>query len=83
MTAVILLPQRPATLTHKNPQRRKIICGMRPVGRKDRLIDLKRLLVEYPVRVISVAVLVAVVKRRLFLLVFVVLYNRRGKFLFQ
>ena len=31
---------------------------------------------EYPVCVISVAVLVAVVKRRLFLLVFVVIYNR-------
>ena len=44
---------------------------MRPVGRKDRYIDLKRCFVEYPVRVISVAVLVAVVKRRLFLLVFV------------
>ena len=65
MTAVILLALRPATLTHKNPQRRKIICGMRPVGRKDRSIDLKRCFVEYPVRVISVAVLVAVVKRRL------------------
>ena len=31
----------------------------------------------------SVAVLVAIVKQRLFLLVFVVLYNRRGIFLFQ
>ena len=38
--AVILLPLSPASLTHKNPQRRKIIHGMRPVGRKDRLIDL-------------------------------------------
>ena len=37
---VILLPLRPASLTHKNPQRRKIIhrMGMRPAGRKDRLI---------------------------------------------
>ena len=34
--------------------------------------------VEYPVCVISVAVLVAVVKRRIFLLVFVVLYNKRS-----
>ena len=29
--AVILLPLRPASLTHKNPQGRKII----PVGRKE------------------------------------------------
>ena len=39
--------------------------------------------IEYPVGVISVAVLVAVVKRPLFLLVFVVLYNRRSIFLFH
>ena len=38
---VILLPLCPAYLMHKNPQRRKIIHGMRPVGRKERLIDLK------------------------------------------
>ena len=64
--SVILLPLCPASLTHKNPQRRKIISGMRPVERKDRLIDLKKFFVEYPFFVISVAVLVAVVKRRLF-----------------
>ena len=81
--SAILLPLCPASLTHKNPQRRKIICGMRPVGRKDRLIDLKKFFVEYPFCVISVAVLAAVVKRRLFLLVFVVLYNRRRIFLFK
>ena len=71
---------------HKNPQRRKIICGMHPAGCKDGLIDLKMVIVEYtmyPVCVISVAVLVAVVKRCLFLLVFVVFYNRRSIFLFQ
>ena len=79
MTAVILLP-----LPYKNPRRRKIIIhSMRPVGREDRYIDLKRCFVEYPVRVISVAVLVAVVKRRLFLLVFVALYNTRSISLFQ
>ena len=38
---VILLPLCPAYLMHKNPQRRKTIHGMRPVGRKERLIDLK------------------------------------------
>ena len=38
--AVILLPLSPASLMHKNPQRRKIIHGMRPVGRKNRSIDL-------------------------------------------
>ena len=69
MTAVILLPQRPASLTHKNPQR--------SIDRSEEVF------VEYPVRVISVAVLGAVVQRLLFLLAFVVLYNRRGKFLFQ
>ena len=30
---VILLPLRPASLTHRNPKRRKIIYGMRPSGR--------------------------------------------------
>ena len=39
-SAVTLLPLRPASLTHRNPQRRKIIHGMRPEGRKDRSIDL-------------------------------------------
>ena len=29
--SVILLPLRPASLMHKNPQRHKIIHGMRPV----------------------------------------------------
>ena len=38
--AVILLLLSPASLMHKNPQRRKIIHGMRPVGRKNRSIDL-------------------------------------------
>ena len=55
--AVILLPLRLASLTHKNSKRRKIIKGMRPVDAK---ISLKMFIVEYPVRVISVAVLVAV-----------------------
>ena len=36
---VILLPLRPASLAHKNPQRRKLIHGMRPVGGKDRSIN--------------------------------------------
>ena len=39
--SVILLPLCPASVIHKNLQRRKVICGMRPVGCKDRLIDLK------------------------------------------
>ena len=64
---MILLPLRPVSLTHKNFQRRKIICGMHPAGRsrKDRVIDLKMFFLEYPVCMISVAV----VKRPLFLLV--------------
>ena len=53
---------------------------MRPVGCKDRLIDLKMFLYNI-MFVISVAVLVAFVKRFLFLLVFVVLYNRRSIFI--
>ena len=36
----VLLPLRPVFVTHKNPQRRKIIHGMRPVGRKNQSIDL-------------------------------------------
>ena len=36
----MLLPLHPASLMHKNPQRRKVIHGMRPVGRKNRSIDL-------------------------------------------
>ena len=39
-TPVILFPLHPASLMHKNPQRHKIIHGIRPVGRKDRSIDL-------------------------------------------
>ena len=47
---------------HKNRQRRKIIMhGMCPIQHKDRSIDLKMFFVEYPVHVISVAVIVAVV----------------------
>ena len=50
---VIFLPLSPASLTHKNPQRRPKFHGMPPVRRKDRSEDV---FVEYPVRVISVAV---------------------------
>ena len=38
---VILLPRHPASLTHKNPQRQKIICDMCHGGHKDQIIDLK------------------------------------------
>ena len=34
------LPLHPVSLTHKNPQRCKIIHAMRPVGRKDQSINL-------------------------------------------
>ena len=46
---MILLPLRPASLTQQNPQRRKIVHGMRPTGRKDRSEDV---FVEYPVAVV-------------------------------
>ena len=55
--AVILLPLRLVSLTHKNPKEHKIIHGMRPVGHKDQGDVFK----EYPVCVLSVAALVAVV----------------------
>ena len=35
---VILSPLRPVSLTHKNSQRYKIICGMRPKGCKGQSI---------------------------------------------
>ena len=38
---VILLPLRPVSLMHKNPQRRKIFCGMHPVGCEGWSIDLR------------------------------------------
>ena len=54
---VILLPLRPASLTQKNPPRRKMIHGMRPIGCKEQSIDrLEDFLIEYPVCVISVVV---------------------------
>ena len=56
---------------------------MHPVGCQDRSIDLKDVFVEYPACVISVAVLAAVAQRDLFLLVFIVLYDRRSMFLFH
>ena len=63
----MLLPLRPVSLTHKNPQRRKIIHGIHPVGHKDQSINRSictreyMYLYKYPVRVISVAVNMAVV----------------------
>ena len=55
-----LVPLHPTSLTHKNPQRRKLIYGMCPAGHKQQSINLfEDFLVEYimyPVRVTSVAV---------------------------
>ena len=58
---VTLLPLCPASLMHEKCQRHKIIHGTHPVGHKERSMDLKNVLVKYPVRVISVAFLAAVV----------------------
>ena len=56
-STVILLPLHPASLTHKNhPQRHTKIHGVRPWDAK-----IGDVFVKYPVRVISVTVLVAVV----------------------
>ena len=52
-SSMILLPLRPDA---KKKPKHKIICVMRPTGRKDRLIDLKMFFLEYNVCVISVAV---------------------------
>ena len=81
--SVILLPLRLVSLKYKNPQRRKNNLWYAS-HRTERAIDRSEgVFVEYPVCEISVAVLVAVVKRGLFLLVFVVIYNRRSTFFFQ
>ena len=59
---VILLPLRLASLMHENPQRHTKVYSMHPVGQKGRLINRSEdIFVEYPVCVISVAVLVTVV----------------------
>ena len=42
--AVILLPLHPASLTEKNLQRNKIICGTCSIECRDRLSDLKMFL---------------------------------------
>ena len=60
--SVILLPLHPASLMHKKRQRCKIIHGMHPLGCKDRsIMGSEDVFVEYPARVISVAVLTVVV----------------------
>ena len=60
MINVILFPQHPVSLMHKNPQRRKIIHEMRPVERKERSIDLKMIFwCNILVRGISVSGLIA------------------------
>ena len=57
LTPVILLHLRPVSPTQKNPQTRKIIHGMHAFRRTQRTIDrFEDFLVEYPVRVIFVAV---------------------------
>lgn len=57
--AIILLPLRPTSLMYQNPPKRTKVHGMRSVKRSiNRSEDV---LVEYPARVILVAVLVAVV----------------------
>ena len=76
--SVILLSLCAASLMHKNPQRHKIICGIHPIGRRERSIDQsKDVFLEYSVCVISVPVLFLwLLLKHLFLLVFVVLYKK-------
>ena len=58
-----LIPLRPVSLTHRNPQRHKIIHGMCPIRREDWLIDLNMCICRniLLVLVICVAVVMAVV----------------------
>ena len=62
--SVILLPLSPVSLTHKNAQRHKIIIihDICPMGCKDQLIDANIYIYRniWPVHVISVAVIMAV-----------------------
>ena len=67
------------SLKYKNPQRLKNNLWYAS-HRTERAIDRSEgVFIEYPVCEISVAV----VKRGLFLLVFVVIYNRRSTFFFS
>ena len=59
-TVILLLPLYPVSLVHKNPQTQSNLCHVS--RRMQRLIDLKIFFAEYPVCVIFVVVLVAVVK---------------------
>ena len=58
LPVILFNTSAPASAMQKNPQRRKIICGMHLVWHEGRYWS-KDAFVEYPVRVISVAVLVA------------------------
>ena len=62
--SVILLPPCPASPTYKNSQRHKIICGMHPIGRRERSIDQsKDVFLVCLCDFCACAVLVAVVTR--------------------
>ena len=81
---VILLPLHPASLTHKPSPKMQI--NLHYASRRMQRSNYRSedVFVEYPVCVISVAVVdEAVVKQCLFPLVFVVLYNGRSISLFQ
>ena len=59
---MILVPLRPASLTHKNPQRQNNLWYMCPAGCKDRSINLNMCICKNnPVRLISVAVIIMAV----------------------
>ena len=60
----------PASQMHTNRPKRKIAHGMGAAGRENRRsYRYKDVFVEYPVRVISVAVIVVVVEQCMFILV--------------
>ena len=77
--SVILLPLRPASLMHKNPQRRKIIHGMRPVGCKDQSIEHVFVEISHSCNFCG-SYYIPLFNNELFLLAFVVLNKRRTMF---
>ena len=79
---MILLPLHSASLMHKNPQRRKIIHGMRPVGCEDQSIEHVFVEISRSCNFCG-SYYIPLFNNELFLLAFVVLKKRRTIFLFQ
>ena len=79
---MILLPLHSASLMHKNPQRRKIIHGMCPVGCEDQSIEHVFVEISRSCNFCG-SYYIPLFNNELFLLAVVVLKKRRTIFLFQ